>query len=120
LGVGPNRGPGGGEAVAPSRRQVTGEIERVEWLDIAGRDLKGRFSAEEIAEQREEPAHDGRIGVAPKGAAPIALRCGKRRVFSRPINHGRESLMRVFNERQSANELLEFASEWHCRKMFRE
>ena len=60
------------QPIAPGRRKIPGNIERVERLDGARRHLCGRGVTEEIAKECEQAADDGRLGIAAKIAATIA------------------------------------------------
>lgn len=120
--------------MAARGREVAGEAEGIERLEIAGRDLGGRSAAEKFAEKHDEAAHEGRFGVAAEKAAAVgvafadepddgdatadALRIsslggGERRSFSGAIDHGGEAVLGVVEDREIVEEALQFPGEEH-------
>ena len=110
------------------------EAKGLERVGVAGDDLGGRGAAEEIAEQRDEAADEGRVGVAAEVAAAAGVEFADEmderdaaadavgigafggsegREFFRAVDDDREAFLRVVDERELFGKLLLFLDEGH-------
>ena len=122
-----------GEAVLAGGGEMAREAERSERIGGAGGDFGGRSVAEECAEQREQPFHERRIGVAMETAAPVAqfahdpglgdaaahpvrfgaFPLGKRRQPAGAVHDQRHPFLRVVDQGELVDKSLEFVRERH-------
>ena len=130
-------GADGAQAVEARGRKLAVEPERFDQRGLGGGDLDRCCAVVEIAEQREQPAHERRIGVGAKRAAAgahlagdprlrdaafhavgfAALGLGQRRQAARAVDDGRETFLRIVDEAVVFDELLLFLGESHAGKL---
>ena len=126
-------GPRLGEAGLTGGGKMARETERAERIGGAGGDGGGRSVAEELAEQRQQPFHERRIGVAVETAAPVAqladdpglgnaaahavrfgaCSLGERRQPAGAVHHQRHPFLRVVDQGELVDKSLEFVRERH-------
>ena len=118
-------GAGAGEAVLASRRKIFRETECAERIGVARGNFGGCGAAEKITQQRDEAAHERRIGIAAKLAPAFgidgggevnnryatadavvirALVRGQRRQFFRTVNDDGEALLGIVDHGEVVGE----------------
>ena len=120
-----------GQPVLPGGRKIFDEIELGERIGIARNDFGGRESAEEFAQERDEAAHERRIGIGAERAASVAqcademhardaaadeggvgaLKVGEWREFFRAVDDDGEAFLQVRDDGEGVCQLLLFLGE---------
>ncbi len=126
------------EAVAPGGGEIFQHAQSDERIGVGEEHVLRRMAAEKFAKHRHQAAHDGRFGVAAKKTAPIAelahqpddrnaaahairvdtIRSGKGGDALGAIDNHAESFLRIVDQTEIVDELLEFAGERHNGSVF--
>jgi hypothetical protein len=116
--------------------EIAREAQRGEGIGFAGGDFGRRPAVEELAEQRNEPEHERRIGVDAELAAAVRQRAdqvhardaaadqlgvralvrGERRVFLGAVDDHGEAFLGVVDDQQVVDQLLLFFGQRHERR----
>jgi len=134
LGESADGGAGGVEAVAAGGGEVFSEAEGGERVGLRVSERGGREAAEELGDEHDEAADEGRLGVGAEIAEAIAeladepddgdaaadavgigaLGGRERRDAFRAVDHEGEALLRIVDDGEILNELFQFARERHA------